>query len=271
MNIFLGGVIQQLFSAMRKLTIMVHLLITNVKIPANAQFFFAGLLSFVTFDLIELGPYIRKALNLYDDELSIRNLSDLGYSSNYFAINIGSLLLVMVYLICLLIFYACTWMIRNKKFIHYRRKIVSGLFWNKIFSFINESYLQLTVSCIVNFVHFDLRSYGTFISTNAAMFAFAVCLLFPIFSLCFLKNNRSKLRTWRFKDKYESLYEGLAYKRGHYIVLAEPFFSFLRVLILISALIILQKNSYFQIFVVNFSSTFMVIYAGIASPYQDKT
>lgn len=46
------------------MTIMVHLLIINVKIPANAQMFFAGLLTFVTFDIIELGPYIRKGLNL---------------------------------------------------------------------------------------------------------------------------------------------------------------------------------------------------------------
>jgi hypothetical protein len=36
MNLFLGGAIQQLFSAIRKLTIMVHLLIINVRIPANA-------------------------------------------------------------------------------------------------------------------------------------------------------------------------------------------------------------------------------------------
>jgi len=56
---------------MRKLTIMVHLLITNVRIPANAQYFFAGLLEFVTFDLIDLAPHIRKGLNLYDDEVEV--------------------------------------------------------------------------------------------------------------------------------------------------------------------------------------------------------
>ena len=54
---------------MRKLTIMVHLLIVNVKIPANAQYFFSGLLSFVTFNLFDLTPYIRNGLNLYDEEL----------------------------------------------------------------------------------------------------------------------------------------------------------------------------------------------------------
>lgn len=44
MNLFVGSAIQQLFSSIRKLTIMVHLLIINVRIPANAQLFFGVLL-----------------------------------------------------------------------------------------------------------------------------------------------------------------------------------------------------------------------------------
>ena len=70
LNIFLGTALQELFGMMRKLSIMVHLLIMNVEIPANAQYFFASLLSFVTFDLIDLSPHIRKIFDLYDDEMS---------------------------------------------------------------------------------------------------------------------------------------------------------------------------------------------------------
>jgi hypothetical protein len=44
MNIFIGGAIQELFSAIRKLTIMVHLLMINVKIPVKAMMFFEVLL-----------------------------------------------------------------------------------------------------------------------------------------------------------------------------------------------------------------------------------
>jgi hypothetical protein len=35
-NIFLGGALQQLFGAIKKLAIMVHMLITNVRVPTNA-------------------------------------------------------------------------------------------------------------------------------------------------------------------------------------------------------------------------------------------
>lgn len=256
---------------MRKLTIMVHLLIMNVEIPANAQYFFASLLSFVTFDLIDLSPHIRKIFDLYDDEISNENLSNLGYSSNYFIINIGSLLIVMAYLIFLLILYACTWFIMNEKFMHYRNKIVDGLFWNKLISFVTEAYMQLTISCLINFLSFKFTSVGTAISSSAAVVAFIVCLGFPVFSYCFLYRNRQNLETCEFKEKFESLYEGLNYKLGHFIVLAEPAFGFARVLFLIGSLVLLQSHPYFQIFVTNFTITFIVIYTGLASPYEEKS
>jgi hypothetical protein len=48
---------------------MVHLLIVNVNIPANAQIYFNGLLSFVTFSLYDIEEPIRKGLNLYNEQV----------------------------------------------------------------------------------------------------------------------------------------------------------------------------------------------------------
>jgi hypothetical protein len=46
---------------------MVHLLLIDVKIPANAQFFFKGLLRFVAFDILDsIQPYMRAGLNLVE-------------------------------------------------------------------------------------------------------------------------------------------------------------------------------------------------------------
>ena len=105
MNIFIGGAIQELFSAIRKLTIMVHLLMINVKIPVKAMVFFEVLLQFVTFNIINIEPYIRKGLNLYETEDIQTNVLKLGYTSNYFIINMGNVFIVMIYLVALLIFY----------------------------------------------------------------------------------------------------------------------------------------------------------------------
>lgn len=113
---------------------MVHLLIINVKIPANAQVFFAGLLGFVTFDIIELGPYIRSWLGLVDEELVNDNFESLGYESNYFVINMGTLVLAMVYFTFMLFFYVVTMKCGEEdccsSFLRCRRKTTKGLIWN---------------------------------------------------------------------------------------------------------------------------------------------
>ena len=99
MNIFLGGALQELFSAMAKMQIMVHLLIVNVKIPANATIYFNGLLSLVTFNIIDLTPSIRKALSIpKNNEVKINdNFTALGYNSSHFIINMGNLVIVGAY------------------------------------------------------------------------------------------------------------------------------------------------------------------------------
>jgi hypothetical protein len=43
---------------------MIHLIIANVRIPVNASIFFNGLLSLVTYSIIDLKPTITKILNL---------------------------------------------------------------------------------------------------------------------------------------------------------------------------------------------------------------
>ena len=155
MNLFLGGAIQQLFGAIRKLTIMVHLLIINVRIPANAQVFFAGLLQFVTFNIIDFSPYIRKGLNLKDDDLIVNdNFQNLGYNSEYFIINFGNLLLIMAYLVIMLIFYAVTPNNSETKFGRCRAKLTKGLVWNSVLSFMLESYMLLSISAVVNLGRF---------------------------------------------------------------------------------------------------------------------
>jgi hypothetical protein len=131
--------------------------------------------------------------------------------------------------------------------------------------------MLLAISCITNFLKFRFDSIGTVVSSNTTIIAVFVLIGFPIFSFAFLLKKRAKLHTKKFKDRYEALYEGLNYKRGHAIVLAEPAISFVRILILTSSLILLQNYRYFQLFVSNFSMTFIIIYTGLAKPYNERS
>jgi hypothetical protein len=103
-KLLFGGPIRRLFDTVRKLSIMVHLLIINVSVPANVQYYFAGLLSFIRVDLFPIEDRLRKILNLYEDDVKIDNMWHLGYRSNYFLLNIGNLGLVLDLILILLAF-----------------------------------------------------------------------------------------------------------------------------------------------------------------------
>jgi len=55
---------------------------------------------------------------------------NLGYESNYFILNMGTLFLVMIYFVFMLIFYAATMSVTNPKIVKCRRKVTNGLVWN---------------------------------------------------------------------------------------------------------------------------------------------
>ena len=75
---------------------MMHLLIINVNIPANAQVFFKYLLNFVTFNLIDIEEPLRKVLKLFDEQQINDSFYNLGYHSNYSVINFGNLFIMLV-------------------------------------------------------------------------------------------------------------------------------------------------------------------------------
>jgi len=92
---------------------MVHLLLINVRIPVRAVVFFEVLLQFVTFNIINIESFLRNVLKLNEMEHIETNMLKLGYTSNYFIINMGNVLIVMIYLLVLLIFYKLTKSVQN--------------------------------------------------------------------------------------------------------------------------------------------------------------
>jgi magnesium-transporting ATPase (P-type) len=224
---------------------MVHLLIVNVRIPANAQAFFAGLLSFVTFDIIELGPYIRAGLKLEETDDLTENFQNLGYQSNFFAINIGTQGMIICVLVFLLIFHVTTSGVKNEKFVRFRAIVTKGLIWNNLLTFFTESYMLMSISTVTNYTEFYFNSLGTIVSSNLCMLGTVIIFGFPLWLLIFLNAKKDKLHLKKYRDKYGEVYEHLAYRREGPKALLEPGLSLVRVLILTFTLIFLQEWRYF--------------------------
>lgn len=64
LNLVLSGALQQMLAAMNKMQIMIHLLLINVQIPPACQIFFSSLLSLVTYEVFDISPHVKKALQL---------------------------------------------------------------------------------------------------------------------------------------------------------------------------------------------------------------
>lgn len=68
-----------MLSAMKKMQIMIHMLLINVDIPPTCQIFFSSLLKLVTYELIDVSNYLRRALNLEEDRGFSPNFEQMGY------------------------------------------------------------------------------------------------------------------------------------------------------------------------------------------------
>jgi hypothetical protein len=253
---------------------MVHLLIINVRIPPNASFFFSSLLSFVTFNIVQLEPYLRKAFKIdasYDEVLfGGTNFDALGYPSNYFAINIGNLALALCYFIAAYLFHLVTLKATNRKVLDIRSKVTGHLFWNEPIQFLTETYMILTISTFTNFFVFKFDSFGKVISSSMTVIAFIVMIGLPIIATAVLLKNKENLRKEDFFHKWRYLYETLNFKRRGVAVLYEPLLFYSRILILAAALLFLQRLRSFQIIIAVWLTVAMFIYVGLVEPYTDK-
>ena len=155
-NMILSGALQEMFAAMKKMQIMIHLLLVNVIVPANCQMFFNSLLSLVTYDIIEFGPYITKWMKLYDDEPLSDSFDSLGYLSKYMIINMSSLFLGMIILGCGLSLILCLYPFVNiySKAERWSNYLKKKLLWEPVLRFLNESYLIISISVFINLAAF---------------------------------------------------------------------------------------------------------------------
>lgn len=89
MKLILSQSLQQLFSTISKLQIMIHLLLFSVAIAPNAWSFFTNYLAVVTYDVIDPKPLTVRLFGLYDPRVFADTFSELGYQSRYFIINMA--------------------------------------------------------------------------------------------------------------------------------------------------------------------------------------
>ena len=157
----------------------------------------------------------------------------------------GNVLIMLIYLLALLVFFYFSNNWKNQRLLRIRDFFTNGLIWNTVLSFLTESYMLIVISTIINLRNFKFTSPGTGFSLILAMLSVILIIGFPIFVLSFLLKNNRKLNWKNYRDKFGTLYECLNHKREGKKTLLEPFFTFMRILLLILALLLLKEYRYF--------------------------
>lgn len=82
---------------------------------------------------------------------------------------------------------------------------------------------------------------------------------------------RNRLNSAEVRDQFGEIYDNLNFKRSKStMVLLEPAICQFRILILTCVLINLEGYPYFQIFTINMTTTFMIIYIQWYEVYKEK-
>lgn len=179
-----------MFAAMKKMQLMIHLLLVNVVVPASCQMFFNSLLSLVTYNIIDLSPYLKRGLKLDDDIPMADNFDSLGYNSHFLVLNMNNFFVgfVVILLIFALILGMMPLALYFPKVHKLRQRLMKKMMWIPLYDFVNENYLGMTISVFVNIVFWeDQDNFGKKLNLSlATSFIFCIVMAFPIFCLVFL-------------------------------------------------------------------------------------
>lgn len=191
-----------------------HLPLTRVKYPANANLFYSYFRAIATFDVLPTDDINAVILTFYDSLPIDNNFEEVGYESRNFIQNLGSIYyffpLIGVWLLLLAIlklFAACGCSRPNRWY----AKLKAALFWNFLLRLVIESYLELHLSSTINAanLYFSSNSGDWLASLTTLPVAFVVNV-FPFWLFVFLRRNFDQLSEENFKARFGATYEGLA-------------------------------------------------------------
>lgn len=147
-------------------------------------------------------------------------------------------------------------------------KVKRYLFFDFTFRFILESYLEKTISSLINILRptYTEATYGDYISQGASFILLTLAVSLPFIVAIFLVRHRHELEEELFESRYGAIYEeirvwnriepgqGWDLKVFHY-----PIFMYRR-LIFIIAVFALEEHSFAQILLFVLSSFLMLVY-----------
>ena len=160
------SLIGRILSNVRSLSIICHLLLINVPLPATVTIYYSYIFELVRFDLFEEYLGFEAALEFvfgFEDEPFNERTDELGYGSRFIISNLGSVFIFFVINVIINILY---WLIIKSELFEktnilfkFAKKQFNSFIWNGLITFLNESYLLLCFCAAINIAP-NLPQYG---------------------------------------------------------------------------------------------------------------
>ena len=156
LNLIMSTSMNQMLSSIKNMQVIVHLILFSFVVPGVTAIFFGALADMITFDPFDgASEYTSEyfALDMQEEETLIDDmLADLGYESNYFLTNLGTLLyflvawlsLIPVYFlvaICPLCYLKCR---------KWSRKKLRSFFFNSILTCLDGTFFLFFITGMIN-------------------------------------------------------------------------------------------------------------------------
>lgn len=189
--------------------------------PANAQVFTKFLFEIVSFDLIDSSFAFDTSdsawFTLSPSQGLGNNFDELGYESALILLNLGTLALMLILIpILSLIIIVVSYCTKNSKKVrrYWHQKVKNPFFFNAIIGFLEESFLMIAVSMLINqkqaFLGLAPKDFNFWFSCLISPFL----ALTPVLICYFYLKNEHLWKRVVFRQKYGIILDNLDLKNA---------------------------------------------------------
>ena len=225
LSILMGSSMNAMLASIKNVQVIVHLLLLNVTVPANAAIFFGAIAEMVAFDPIDISEYIPQAKAI-DPTITVFTVDPkfeaLGYESVFFDANLGGLRFILALQILIIVIYIviaispCCFT-RSKNWVGVK---LEAIFFNSLITFIDSTFLVFLVTGMENVKQAMDGDVPYNYSFWMATIALAICAIEFFAISIFLRCYQKRLDEDKPKKRCGYIYEGLNYKiRGGWALL----------------------------------------------------
>jgi hypothetical protein len=152
-NLAMSVSLQLHWALLNVMQLLLIMPLINVNFPVNAATFYGYLIDIANFDILPIESINQAIYKFSDNEVEMpSNFEELGYETTIFINNLGSMLFfikgfIIMSFLTLMLGLCKNWFSFVEKI---QKWLASFLFYNFILRLILESYLEITISSILN-------------------------------------------------------------------------------------------------------------------------